>query len=95
MFIGLCLDYFGVKLEWTTHQFSCPPSLPESITMCSTCAHAYIHYCSYNYLISILFVYMMYTIVAVCVCVCECVCVCVCVCVCTFITYNLTYHSAD
>ena len=59
--VGLCLDYFGVELDWTT--------------MCSTCAHAYIHYCSYNYLISILFVYMMYTIVAVCVCVCVCVCV--------------------
>ena len=37
--------------------------------------HAYIHYCSYNYLILILFVYMMYTIVAVCLCVCVCVCV--------------------
>ena len=35
--IGLCLDYFGVKLEWTTHKFASLPSLLESITMCSTC----------------------------------------------------------
>ena len=61
--IGLCLDYFGVKLEWTTHLARVNYNV---LNMC----HAYIHYCSYNYLILVLFVYMMFTIEAVCVCVC-------------------------
>ena len=77
MFIGMCLDYFGVKLEWTTRLTNLPVlHYCQSQLQCAQHVLMHnIHYCSYNYLIPILFVYMMYTIVAVCVCVCVCVCI--------------------
>ena len=77
MFISLCLDYFGVKFEWTTHQFACMSSIFARVNynvlnMCS-CIYSLLQLQLFNF--NSVCVHDVYNISSVCVCVCVCVCV--------------------